>query len=297
MSSEHLSSELHSPASAEGVASLLTGMTHEASCERSYFADPTIYYEAAELRAAWNTFLAESIQHNRRRAVMRCYIPQSLLTVLKDLPVEAAIPLGEHYLIWIGKNQHRIGAPLGDGRPLPLEETVELSSDYVLDYRVAEQDLDSLSRLWEQFGWTRDAVRNFILSSANGNPIAIIRHLENVIGVMIAESVEFGVARLVELTELAVDPEFRGQQLAVVLIRALAGISRSRWPRGILFGEFNLTTRAERSAARAGFVPAVAEHIDGVLNEHVVVGSGLNDFAVSYSYFSEEDEGLNASLS
>jgi hypothetical protein len=259
----------------QGVQSLYSGVNHGASWERSYNADGRVYCHVQHIRQDWEAFLEASHTQQRRRAVMRCYISRELLPQLNDLPIEAAVPMGNEYLIWIGQNQHSAVSTLRDVRNLPIAEPMPLPPSYVLDTEVRAEDAHNLVKLWQQFGWTAEAIQSFISTNANGNPIVLIRTLEQeAIGVMIAESAEFGARRLVEITELAVNPYHRGNHLATILIRELSRLSLERWADALVFGEYNLTTRSYYSAAHAGQVAAQTNFIDGVLREHVGIETG-----------------------
>jgi len=265
----------------EGVQSLYSGIDHNASWERSYNADGQVYSSVNQIRLDWQRYLQESLDNNRRRAIMRCYVSSDLLDQLTDLPIEAAVPLGNEYLIWIGQNRHSAVAPSRDVRILPSVEPVQIGSHYRLDTVVGEGDIANLTQLWGQFGWTPDAVRQFVRNNANGNPVALIRTMEQeAIGVMIAESVEFGARRLVEITELAVNPDYRGQHLATILIRELSNMSLERWGDALVFGEYNLTSRSYQSAARAGQLPSQTNMVDGVLRDHVGIETGTGNEVV-----------------
>jgi ribosomal protein S18 acetylase RimI-like enzyme len=264
-----------SPTPNDGVQSLYSGVDHQASWERSYNADGRVYSSAPQIRQDWREFLQESQNQERRRAVMRCYISRDLLDQITDLPIEAAVPIGNEYLLWIGHNQHPGVSILRNVREVPPPRLMQLPSEYQLDTQVRDSDVNHLIELWGQFGWTPDAVRNFVRNHANGNPVALIRTMEEeAIGVMIAESVEFGAHRLVEMTELAVHPSYRGHHLASTLIRELSRLSVERWEHALVFGEYNLTTRSYQSAARAGQIAGQTAHVDGVLRDHVGIETG-----------------------
>ncbi|PIR61425.1 MAG: hypothetical protein COU66_03820 [Candidatus Pacebacteria bacterium CG10_big_fil_rev_8_21_14_0_10_44_11] len=270
--------EQQSQTTTEGVQSLYSGVDHNASWQRSYNADGQVYCNASQIRQDWQTFMQESCEQNRRRAIMRCYVNRNLLDQITDLPIEAAVPIGDEYLVWIGQNRHMEVATSKNVRNLPPLEEIQLSPEYQVDTEVREIDVANLIELWGQFGWTPDSVRNFVRNNANGNPIALIRTMEQeAIGVMIAESVEFGARRLVEVTELAVNPNYRGQHLATILIRELSQLSLVRWEDALVFGEYNLTTRSYRSAARTGQLPGQTKVINGILRDHVGIETGGNE--------------------
>ena len=264
--------------STEGVQSLHSGVNHNASWERSYNADGQVYSNLNKIRQDWQDFLSVSQQQNRRRAVMRCYATGQLLRTMQnnsELPIEAAIPFGNEYLIWIGQNQHAPVSISRDVSNLPSMEPIQLAPDYKIDTVVREADVANLINLWGQFGWSPTAVRSFVRDNANGNPITLIRNMEQeAIGVMIAESVEFGAHRLVEITELAVNPEYRGQNLATILIQQLTKLSLEYWNHSLVFGEYNQTTKSYSSAARAGQLPGQSVGISGVLHDHVGIETG-----------------------
>lgn len=269
------------PLAATGVRSLYTGVNYHASCERAYNADGTVYSNAGQLRQVWNTFVEESTKRNRRRALMRCFVSRNLLDQLSDLPIEAAVPVGKEFLIWIGQNQHEEVAMQRAVQNVPQAAFAPLSSRYHVDTQVTESDIGSLVELWGQFGWTQDGVQNFVRNNANGNPIALIRTMEQeAVGVMIAESVEFGSHRLVEITELAVNPNHRGQHLATILIRELSRLSLEKWEDALVFGEYCVTTRSFQSAAKAGSLPGQTSGIRGVLRDHVAIETGTGNAVV-----------------
>lgn len=273
-----MSAEQDTTQQAEGVQSLYDGENHDASWERSYNADATLYEHAADLRAAYRSFLADSQSRGNRRALMRTYVTTPVLDQLHDLPVEAAVPVEDHYMIWIGQNQHPTVSVLRDVRTVPARREVPLQEGYRVDTQVRVEDLDNLIQLWGQFGWTPEAVRQDIesrLRGTNTNPIVLIRNLEQeAIGVMISESLEFGAHRLVELTELAVNPYHQGHGLASVLIRELARLSTDVWRDALVYGEYNVTTQSYHSAARAGQLPGQTSRVLGVLRDHVGITTG-----------------------
>ena len=263
------------PPTGEAVQSLYSGVDHNASWERSYNADGRVFINPRRLHEAWEEFHQNSQRHGRRRAIMRCYVTQEVLNHSSHLPIEAVVPMGNEYLIWIGQNQHPQVSTQGPYASRTPSESTPLHREYYLDTEVNSSDIDQLIELWGQFGWTPQAIRNFVRNNANGNPIALIRTMEQeAVGVMIAESAEFGAHRLVEITELAVHPDHRGQHLASVLIRELSRLSLERWEDALVFGEYNLTTRSYQSAARASQLPAVTGRVDGVLRDHVGIATG-----------------------
>lgn len=271
-----MTKELHTqPTIQESLPSM--GENHVASFERSYNSDDTVYTNAHQLRERWMSFLRQSIDHNRRRAIMRCFVSNDILDQVADLPIEAAIPLGAEHLIWIGQNQHQSISTHRPVRTLPQPSENELSSEFTIDREVTPDDLYPLYELWEQFGSPLEGVQNFI--ETNLNPIVVIRNVEQrAIGVMIAEAMEFGKWQLVELTELAVSPRHQGQGLASVLIRELARNSIDYFgSNAVLFGEYNLTTNSFRAAARSNQLPAQNHTIDGVLRDHVSIKTGTGN--------------------
>lgn len=278
MSNERLS------VSEEGVQSLYSGVNHNASWERSYNADGQVYTSASQINRDWEGFLHESVSQNRRRAVMRCYVSPGLMSELTELPVEAAIPTGKEYLIWIGRNQHPNVSRMRDVQKLPSPEQSNLPARFTIDRYLHAEDVSGLSELWGQFGWTREAVEDFVQKGANGNPIVLIRNAqEEAVGVMVAESVEFGDRRLVEITELSVDARYRGKHLASILIQELSKLSLEHWQDALVFGEYNLTTRSYQSAARAGMLAGQVGVVDGVLRDHVGIKTGMgNPMAVGW---------------
>lgn len=253
------------------------GSNHAASCERSYNSDPTIYTTLSELTAAWHAFHADSRHHNRRRAVMRTYATTEVVELAaRVLPLEAALPLGREYLVWLGANQH---SSVSLERPVHnLPEPVQLApQNYCVDTFVQSEDIVALQELWQQFGWTAAGVQLFVEQSHN--PVVVLRDLEQrVVGAMIAEAQSFGTQVLVELTELAVAPANRGQGLASVLIRELAQHAQEVFGRtSVVFGEYNITTQAAVAAARAGQRAAQTPSIAGVLHDHVSIETGAGN--------------------
>lgn len=275
MSNERLS------VSTEGVQSLYSGVNHSASWERSYNADGQVYSTLSQITRDWEGFLHESLSQDRRRAVMRCYVSGGLLSELSEMPIEAAIPTGKEYLVWIGRNQHPNVSRMRDVQKLPSPEQLNLPQRFTVDKYVRTEDAARLTELWGQFGWTKEAVEDFVKKGANGNPIVLIRNAnEEAVGVMVAESVEFGARRLVEITELSVDARYRGKHLASILIRELSKLSLEHWQDALVFGEYNLTTRSYQSAARAGQLPGQVGAVDGVLRDHVGIETGMGNQTV-----------------
>ncbi len=265
----------------QGVQSLYSGVNHNASWERSYNADGRVYSKPAHINEDWREFLYESVNQNRRRALMRCYVSNDILGQLSELPIEAAVPMGKEYLIWVGQNRHPKVSKTRDVVNLPASQDTLLPGRFRVDTSLRAEDAVKLTELWGQFGWTREAVGDFVTNSANGNPIVLIRNNEGeVVGVMTAESVEFGARRLVEITELSVDARYRGKHLASILIRELSKLSLEHWQDALVFGEYNLTTRSYQSAARAGQLPGQIGAVDGVLRDHVGIETGMGNQTV-----------------
>ncbi len=261
-----------------GIVTSLQGVVvnHAASAERSYWSDQEVYSNGNDLRLAWHGFVAESRAAGRRRAALRCYIDTALLdnNALRDLPIEAAIPLGQQALIWLGENRHQQVAGWREVRNLPRPEPTSLPSGLSVDTGARLQDTEDLLRLWSQFGWTREGVQAFV--SQNVHPIVVIRNVEErAVGAMISEAQTFGSQVLVELTELAVDPTYRGHGLASILIRELSQLSAQFYGYDALrSGEYNLTTQSFRAAARAHQLPAQTAQVHGVLRDHVEIETG-----------------------
>ncbi len=250
------------------------GSNHAASCERSYNSDPNLYINLQELAEAWRAFHSESIQKSRRRAVMRTYATTEVLTQATGvLPIEASLPLGSEHLIWLGRNQHPHTSLERPVRTVGIKDERAVVN-HLIDTTVVTTDAQALQLLWEQFGWTAEGVAMFVAESQN--PIVVIRDLERrIVGAMIAEAQNFGGHLLVELTELAVSPQHRGQGLATVLIRELAKQTREVYgDTAVIFGEYNITTQAFIAATRAGQLPAQTEKIDGILHDHVAIKTG-----------------------
>lgn len=264
----------HQPGVVESMHGL--GVNHDASCERSYLSDDTVYTDVEQLRLAWHQFQRGSLEHNRRRAVMRCYISPELINQISDLPVEAMVSLEKECLLWLGQNQHSTFSAERNTNDLPGQAAIDLAPTYQLDREAQTKDVADLILLWEQFGWTEQGIETFLES--NSQPIVLIRHLEQqVVGAMIAEAMEFGCWQLVELTELAVTPEHRGQGLASILVKELSRLSVDYYGlRSLIFGEYNLTTHSYRAAARSDQRPGrnLDCGVDGVLRDHVTIETG-----------------------
>lgn len=259
-----------------GVQSLYTGRNHNASWERSYNADGQVYTSINTLSAAWQEFLHESQLKNRRRAVMRCYVSKKLLPNIKHLPVEAAVPVGQEYLIWLGENRHPFISTSRNAYHLPAATQIDMPNSFYTDTQLQTSDATNIYHLWRQFGWSQESVTNFI--QYNTNPLVVIRNMEQqVIGIMIAEAADFGHKLLVEMTELAVNPAYRGQHLASVLIKELAQLSLSHWHLPVVFGEYNQTTKSYSSAAKAGQIAAQVGQVNGILRDHVGIETGAGN--------------------
>ncbi|NCN82510.1 MAG: hypothetical protein GW947_00945 [Candidatus Pacebacteria bacterium] len=271
------------------------GVDHAASFDRSYWNRPVLYEDPIDLQHDWHSFLAESLRLGRRRAMFRTMVAPDVMAEIRGrLPVEAALPVEENFLTYIGANAHLQTAIRAELLGVQPRELV-LPAGYILDFATQDTDAGQLFSLWGQFGWTREGVENMI--TAGTTPIVIIRDIEErAIATMIAESLEFGDQILVELTEMAVADSEKGHGLASVLIRELARHTQNYFGGSpITYGEYNMTTGAHRSAMRAGQLPANS-FSDGVLRDHVSIETGpgnvvsesswstrwLHDFMVLY---------------
>ncbi|HEX7018281.1 MAG TPA: hypothetical protein VF209_05240 [Patescibacteria group bacterium] len=204
------------------------GVDHEASFHRSYWNQPQVYTQASQLEADWQHFYSESQRRQRRRTMMRTLVTPAVLNQA-NVPFEAALPYEDVYLTYLGQNSHPSVSRVQDPT-LPSVESglIQLPTGYQLDDVATPADVEPLTDLWTQFGWTRQGVETLV--EAGTTPLVLIRNLEQqVVAVMIAESLEFGELRLVELTEMAVTPSERGHGLASVLIHELSQLSLARF--------------------------------------------------------------------
>jgi hypothetical protein len=256
------------------------GKDHAASNERSYWNQPELYSDTKRLVSDWHLFQQESVDEKRRRAMMRTLITAEVLENVLDnncLPIEAAIPAGDNFLVYVGRNVHQQVANITDASLPNFMPSLALPTGYKLDTSANIEDVTQLVDLWSQFGWTRGGVESFI--EAGTTPIIVIRNLEQVVvGAMIAESLNFGNLLLVEMTEMAVAPTERGNGLASILIKELATLSNETFGQNsIIYGEYNITTGAHRAAARAGKISATSQRISGVLPDHVAIETGTGN--------------------
>lgn len=259
--------------SEEGIVTSVgsIGDRHDASDDRSCSNRPRLYTSSRNLEQDWQEFWQQSEKLGRRRTMMRTFITYDVLHST-SAPIEAVIPVGRKFLVYLGENRHwpistnqRTDVP---GRDLNLRLNQQ---QYRLDTQVSMDDTDRLIQLWTQFGWTRQGVETFI--NAGTTPVVLIRDLQDqlqVVGAMIAESLQFGDVLLVELTEMAVAPQARGQHLASVLIRELTSqVQAQVGEHALIYGEYNMSTGAHRAASRAGNQVGSLNRIRGVLADHV----------------------------
>lgn len=253
------------------------GVDHDASNDRSYWNNPELYVSGDRLRDDWNDFLREGVKQGNRRMMMRTYVSNSLAYWLQTsprLPIEALLPANGHWIVYVGLNQHSQLAQ-AQNQTVPAQVALTLPTDYDLRFYTNQYDVQDLFGLWQQFGWTLEGVQAFV--EAGTTPIVIIQHADRVIGTMIAEALPFGDHVLIELTEMAVADDYKGQRLAPILIRELGNRMYDEYGKdGVIYGEYNMTTNAHRSAARAGNHVANGNsewqsNVTGKLLDHVAI--------------------------
>jgi ribosomal protein S18 acetylase RimI-like enzyme len=259
------------------VKSLQLGENYEASNDRAYWSDPRVYDDRGPLIIAWHGFRSLASQKRRRRAVFKTYVDR--MCILKFFPVEAVIPVRDAFLVYISQNNHQ---QLSVFEPTPLsgsQQPIQLPEGYTLQKFVTPDDVQSLFRIWEQFGWTEEGVAS--LCEFTENQVVTIRHEGQVVGATIAESGLFGSTVTVEITELAVASDHQGRGLATVLTSEMVDLCVNTYGQdALIFGEFNLTTNAHHAALRSGMIPGTwpgssdLREIDGVLRDHVEIQVG-----------------------
>jgi hypothetical protein len=270
----------------ESVGSL--GKRFDASDNRAYWNEASLYDDLSTLKENWNNFEVEAINQGCRRTMMRTVVTEAVFAQICEemgedgsLPIEASRCIDGNYLIYIGNNQHRHVSETYT-EALPDFSAYELPEGYYIDNQVTMDDLQALLSLWAQFGWKEIGVEKFITEASLA--IVVVRDLENmVVGAMIAEALQFGdLFTLVELTEMAVAFSARGNHLAPILIRELTRVCYERFgDEAILYGEFNERNgKAVRAAARAGYQVAGNERISGTLEDHVSIDIGHQNQSV-----------------
>lgn len=255
------------------------GKNFAATNQRAYWNHPRLYVARTPLLASWRRFVRQAEQCALRRVVMRTFVSLDLLCNLQGLPVEAVIPCGDQAMIYLGTNNHRqisaLSLPITTAAPIADTVTAELPPLFELDTQVSSTDVESLFELWKQFGWTADGVALFV--DTNRNPIQVIRYSGKVVAVIIAESLRFASQLLVEVTEMAVLPEFQGLGLSKVLIQQISDQCWNFFGRdSLVYGEFNMTSYAHRSAVSAGMFAGIdiSHNISGILADHVSIQTG-----------------------
>jgi ribosomal protein S18 acetylase RimI-like enzyme len=252
------------------------GQNFSASDNRSYWNHPNIYASAVTLGDDWQVFLSESQALGNRRALMRTFLTQEAFQHgMFRLPIEAAIPTDQGILVYMGHNQHQQVSQINNAIQRQHSEFTRYQlNQFYVDTNVTVADIPNLIQLWQQFGWNQAGVKTFV--KTNRNPIVVARNQNNeIVGAMIAESLQFGKLVIVEVTEMAVLPECQGQNIAKALTQHLSQLCFCRYGQdALVYGEFNLTTSAHRSALAAGMNPGICRHIKGVLLDHVTITTG-----------------------
>lgn len=194
---------------------------------RAYWTLDEVCSSAQSLIHQFEDFQTKSLEHQRRRTVMRVRCTEQVfqeLTAQNSLPVEVAIPLNlvdnttSDYVLIIAQNQHDSAVPewpeVYDFWSKPKEirltpvqrvERIHNSGKYQLCSTLTLEDAERLQQIWAPFGWDLDGVIDFIneLPSSKTKWFSGVRDIKThkLVSACMGELLEFAGIRYVETTE------------------------------------------------------------------------------------------------
>ncbi len=251
-----------------------------------------------------------------RRIVYKCLCTNEVLNqaIASNLPIEAVIPMSlvtghEESIIFIGENFHEsprqgkgiITNTIIEQNPIDKIRSIT-KKGFSLSNQLLDSDLENLFNLWNRFGWTKEAIADFIKKIQSGEKNLWFSGTRSQTGQLVsatqAEAVEFAGLRYVETTEYSTLDGFEGNGLCTASVEGLIAqilndtqyhLENNQIPT-VITAEFNTSSTSSAVGANAGYIiPTYHESIPQILSYNVAVIDGQPANKVSFEKWPQNE--------
>ena len=263
---------------------------------RAYFnveqriVDPTVFQREYE------TFSRESFQHGRRRHVFRARVSEEVGASVEQgtYPLEVALPLHaidetttDHMLV-VADDIEQVSVPEWNAvyqywrspftHDMSLDRMTRAvdhgGTQFHLTNQPNEHDIETLTKLWFAFGWTRPQISDYIEQRVFDTDAAWFSGVRDkttneLVAACCGEQLNLSGVSIVESTEWATAQGYEGHGLCQASVTGLiAQILHDTEYRGrgtpLIMGEFNMTSRADMVARSVGMTIPYVEGVRGL---------------------------------
>ena len=263
---------------------------------RAYFNVENRIDDVATFQHEYETFAQESLEHGRRRHVFRARMSEEVTesAIKGGFPVEMALPLSlidsstRDHMVIVAEDILPISVPEWEkiypfwknpfGKDISYDTMTRAvdhgSTQFSLTDHPEERDIDTLSKLWWAFGWSKDQVAGYVAQGAYRTDTAWFsgvrdRTTGQLVAVTIGEQLQLSGVDIVESTEWATASGYEKQGLCQASATGLiAQILRDTEYAGrgtpLLMGEFNMASRADIAARGVGMTVPYVEGVHGL---------------------------------
>lgn len=261
---------------------------------RAYWSYETRIDNFSELNKAYVDWQNTAKENGRRRTVLRARCSQEVVDQLleSNLPREVIIPLNTiwpestDYLVVLGENVHASDIPEwsevynywqhpngSHKRPIDRITNATQNEGFVVTNELSLEDVPQLQEIWRPFGWSRQAVIDFV-NTYRDNPklwFSGIRDPQTgrLVSACEAELANLAGISLVEGTEYGTLPGYEGMGLCTAAVTALhAQVLRDTYYQTgtapLIMAEFNMTSRSDVVGRHAGISIPLVENTPGL---------------------------------